>query len=64
MVSDGVNVSGGALTHWSSTSGGVNDINESPIITETTVSDDNLSINVTIFKNLRQFLIQTVVRVL
>ena len=41
QVSDGVNVSAGALTI------NVNDINESPIITETTVSDDNLSINVT-----------------
>ena len=41
QVSDGVNASAGALTI------NVNDINEIPAITETTVSDDNLSINVT-----------------
>ena len=41
QVSDGVNPSARALTI------NVNDINESPAITETTVSDDNLSINVT-----------------
>ena len=41
QVSDGVNASARALTI------NVNDINEIPAITETTVSDDNLSINVT-----------------
>ena len=41
QVSDGVNASAGALTI------NVNDINEIPAITETTVSDDNLSVNVT-----------------